>query len=90
MMRDQNDNLRLYVVYDNPRDMPGHIVIRGCAVLPTGALAFDAKAIGWRFGEAHRTHEEALEAARGHCERLGLVRLERHPDDHPTIVETWI
>lgn len=81
--------LRMYIVYDSPSDMPGHIVMRGVSVHSDGRQLFDRDAVGWRFGEV-RTHEAALEAARKACAAMGLVRLGRHPDDAPAIVETWL
>jgi hypothetical protein len=79
---------RLHIIYDSPRDRPGHVVVRACDVRPDGSSAFDAGAICWPYKDGRR--DDPLARARRHCERLGLYRLDRHPSDDPVIVETWI
>jgi len=80
--------LRIYAVYDNPRDMPGCIVVRAHNVT-AGFTAPDPGALAFRFS-SDAQHAQALEAARRHCQALGLTRLSRHADDDPVIVETWL
>ena len=72
------DVLRMWTIYESPRDYPGRFVVRGWTVqrepvpdeLPTAVV-------------------DTLAAARRHVP-VGLFRLDRDPDDDPTIVETWL
>ncbi len=85
--------LTVWVIYRNPRDYPGRFVVRAqdvfagnpepvrrpeCAVCNTLS---QARAALPRF----QTHEHE-----GRTYGSELVRMERQPNDDPTIVETWI
>lgn len=71
-----------WVIYDHPADYPDHFVVRAWRI-ETGRDPLPG----------HTAHlADTLEEARElvPIQRLGLVRLERSPDDDATIVETWI
>jgi hypothetical protein len=72
--------LSLWVVYDRPRDFPDHVVVRQQFAMRSGAVAVAP------FCTLYRSIDEA----RADLEPKGLCCLMRHPDDDPTIVETWI
>jgi hypothetical protein len=88
-----SDDIRMYVVYDNPSDYPSSIVVRTGIVQADGSLAHSDVAV-WGYDGAHgstRTREETLAAVReGWLASRGLVCMARHPDDDPVIVETWL
>jgi hypothetical protein len=86
MTRPDHDALRIFTIYNNPRDVPGCIVVRAHRVLPEG-LQFERGAIAFRIDG---NEAAALESARHHCRSLGLTRLERSEDDDPVIVECWL
>jgi hypothetical protein len=66
--------LEMFVVYDHPRDFPGHFVVRRwLGGRPTADFAI----------------ADTLEAARAEVP-IGLHRLPREPDDDRVIVETWV
>jgi hypothetical protein len=73
------DSLRVYAIYDSPKDMPGMFVVRAHNV-EQGEVKADPGADAFH----------SLQEARAHCQRLGLVCMQRHPDDDPVIVETWL
>ncbi len=79
---------RVHVVYDNPSDFPGHIVVRWAEPQSDGTVLYDPEPPKWSY--AGRGRDAALRRAREHCEGLWLVRMDRHPSDDPVIVETWI
>jgi len=70
----------VWVVYDHPRDFPDLYIVRRQTAQQDGTIANDVKAFGF----------QELERARAWLELQGLTRLERHPDDDPVILETWI
>lgn len=70
--------LSIYTVFYSPDDYPGLYVLRAFAVTEQGAVPDPV---------AHT--KTSLEDIR----RLvpgGLVRMERSPADHPSIVESWL
>lgn len=66
--------LAIWVVYDNPVDLPGRFVARKWLNDEPTAEILQAK---------------TLEELRG-CLPAGLVCLRRAPSDDPKIVETWL
>ena len=67
----------MWVVYDHPRDHPGHWVARMW--------------MGPDWASSVVIICQSLEVLRNRLEQQwGLTRLERHPDDDPVIVEVWI
>ncbi len=71
--------LEMFVVYRYPRDYPEHYVLRR-----------------WWVSAATRSPDEdwfrlayTLDQIREHVP-AGCVRLERHPNDEPQIVEVWV
>lgn len=85
--------LTVWVIYRNPRDYPGKYVVRAedvvadqrepvsrpqCAVCASLAEARAAV-------PQYQTHQHD-----GVTYASELVRMDRHPSDDPTIVETWI
>lgn len=69
------EDLPIWVIYDSPRDHPGRFVAR----LWIGEEATDTVLFATR-----------IKPLRARLQRAGLVRLERHMDDDPVIVETWL
>lgn len=66
--------LELFVIYDHPRDYPGHFVVRRWS----GAKPTQDFAIA-----------DTLEKARAEVP-MGLHRLPHQQGEDPAIVETWI
>jgi hypothetical protein len=73
--------LRIYTVYDRPRDYPDEFVVRGCSIFP---------------GNPEPVHDieltargATLAAVRAPLSDLGLYRQARHPSDDARIVEVW-
>lgn len=68
----------MWTIYDHPSDQPDHFVVRKWVIGP---------------GVAEPTGEfflcDTLEQARREIP-YGLACLQRHPNDDPVIVETWI
>jgi hypothetical protein len=66
--------LELFIIYDHPRDYPGHFVVRRWVLdSPTADFAI----------------ADTLEAARAEVP-AGMHRIPRRPEDDPVIVETWV
>jgi hypothetical protein len=72
--------LWIWVVYDHPRDHPDHYVARAQRILTDGSLEVSGTAFS----------SPNLEDIRAYMEAKGLVRMERHDEDDPVILETWI
>lgn len=81
MEKHQNgEGLRVYAIH---KDLPGHpgtFAVVGQTAYPDGHVIIDPGI----------TLCGDLISARDYCEALGLFKLARAMDDHPTIVETWI
>jgi hypothetical protein len=71
-------SLTIFTVYENPTDYPGLIVVRGFLIGSEGAEPLAECEL---FG--------SLEEARSVLGGRRLFQLARHPEDDPTIVETW-
>jgi hypothetical protein len=75
-------SLPIYVITKNPQDYPGKYVVR---------VQFPTKdprrpiAVGPVIAVVGN-----LRAARRALDPLPVVRMQRHPDDDPVIVETWL
>ena len=78
-MTKQDDVLKLWVVYDHPRDHPSTFIARLFVI---------------RANESQPTSEymtaPRLGMIRAEMMRRGLVCLPRDPSDDPKIVESWI
>ena len=75
-----DDELPVFVVYRNPRDFPGKWVCRRQVATASGEVKSDPEPF-------------AVSGSYSIILALlppGLTRMERHPDDDPVIVETWI
>jgi len=72
--------LDVWVIYDHPRDQPDWYIVRRQQPTTTGTIQHESRAYGF--------HD--LEKARAWLAQQGLTRLDRHPDDDPVIVETWL
>ncbi len=76
----------MWVVYDRPKDFPAHYVVRQHNILLTPPTAEEAVRWRWRgpapLADSLGTARQFVPADR--------VRLPRHPDDDPVIVETWV
>jgi hypothetical protein len=71
--------LTTWVIYDHPADFPEHFVVRPWTVAGGGRLEpGSARLCG------------TLEQARAALVNLGLYRMDRQPDDDPTVVEVWL
>lgn len=73
-------SLLVWTVFDGPSDFPDDIVVRAHHVLKDGVVRPDEQV------RLFRTLERAREFLLG----MGLARVERHPEDPPVIVETWL
>ena len=72
--KNQSETLELFVIYDHPKDYPGHFVVRRwLGVKPTQDFAI----------------ADTLESARAEVPD-GLLRLPHQPGEDATIAETWI
>jgi hypothetical protein len=76
--KDDRDRLAMWVVYDHPRDQPGHFVARKFFTLPTTEPTGEAIA------------DTDLDRMRGLFARFGLTMLFRDNNDDPVILETWL
>lgn len=73
------DGLRIFVIYDSPRDFPGKYVVREQRADRSGvSVAAAPLAVVDTLGEARRAVPP------------GLFRIVRDPSDDPVIVESWI
>ncbi len=70
----------MFVVFDNPTDFPGEIIVRENLVY--------YKKIEKKKEPEYRGKD--LEAARTMLREKGLTRIPRHPTDEPAIVEVWL
>lgn len=69
----------MFTVTENPADAPGFFVAR-LAVVSGRAPHITSFAL----------KDENLERIRDALQNLGLVKLDRSPEDDPVILETWI
>lgn len=72
------NTLRMWTIYQSPRDYPGRFVVRGYNIGHEAVADRTPTAI-----------TDTLDAARRHVP-VGLFRMDRAPEDDPTIVETWL
>lgn len=70
----------IYTIYDHPLDYPTTYVIRRYGILP-GQVGRDP--------DYHFEHPD-LRICREKMMEMGLTCLNRHQDDDPVILETWI
>lgn len=73
------ERLPIYVIYDHPKDYPDHYVIKRDLV-DTNVY----RDPGYIF------KHENLEVCRREMVMKGLVCLQRHQNDDPVIIETWL
>lgn len=66
-----------YVIYKNPKDMPGKYVVRRWEIQRDGPIPAEAVTC------------ENLEEARS-CIPSDLIKMSRHEQDDPAIYEVWI
>lgn len=71
--------IKIYVVYFNPSDFPGRYV-RRIQCTEKGHILYSPTLFA---------NEATLDALRDKIP-MDCVRLDRHPEDDPVIVETWI
>lgn len=75
------DQLPMWVVYDHPKDFPRNYVARR-----------------WEWNDVAQDYFATpelmvapdVDMIRTELQKRGLVRLERHEDDGPKIMETWV
>lgn len=72
--------LWIWVIYDHPSDFPDMYVARAQRILADGSLEVDGTAFA----------SPKLEDLRAYMEAKHLVRMARHDEDDPVILETWI
>lgn len=90
---EQSPFLTIWVIYRNPRDYPGKYVtraqhvVRGQTepVIARECTVHDSLAAA---REAVPRFQEHVQGGRTYASEY--VRMDRHPEDDPTIVETWI
>ena len=80
MPPNRRDHLNIYTVFENPTDYPGQFVIRRFESRgnPPSVTPCEVVATG-------KTIEEVRDQL-----PQDLTRLDRHPQDDPKIVETWL
>ena len=71
--------LAIWVIYDHPKDFPKGFVLRAQFAMPGGAITMSKAA--WYASDPDQLRSILP---------FGVVRMERHPDDDPSIVETWV
>jgi hypothetical protein len=73
--------IRAYPIYRRPAEYRDSIVIR----------EWFSDGDGVRMGGVvYQGPDHDLEAAREWCLERGLARMDRHPNDDPSIVEVWL
>jgi hypothetical protein len=70
-----------FTIYERPKDYPDKFVVRRWAIIH-GQPQPQPEGKAWAVADS-------LEMVRGSLPP-GLVRTERHPEDDPVIVETWV
>jgi hypothetical protein len=70
--------LSMWTVYDKPKDHPTEFVVRRFDCTALGPVATTDAWTG------------PLELIRDSLFAAGLIRMQRHHDDEPQIVETWL
>lgn len=73
------DGLVTWTIYDHPADFPNHVVVRPWEVVGGGHVEPGPQ---WLCKD--------LDEARELLAPLGLYRLDRQPNDDPTIIEVWV
>lgn len=73
------DGLPMWTIYDHPKDYPHVFVARRWLVDAKGAQWTDLVLI-----------DDDIGRLRLEMERRGLIKLDRHPDDDPVVLETWV
>lgn len=71
--------LKLFTIYDHPKDYPDHFVVRGFTIAG-GVPIPDKEPLLFKY----------LEVARQLMLGAGKHRLPPNPEDDPVIVESWI
>lgn len=77
-LHDVRHRLPQFVVYDHPSDWPDFFVARLWFALPDQPQSTPFVIM-----------DHSLDRLQTTMEALGLVKLMRHPDDDPKILETW-
>jgi hypothetical protein len=72
------DKLKIYTVYDHPKDYPNNYVIRGYTI--------DGKPLP----DEEPLLFTNLDVGRQLMEAAGKTRISRAPEDDPCIVESWL
>jgi len=73
-----------YTIFKDPKDAPGHYVLRGWDIGEGGEVLHTAEAVATPISDL------ALETLRKTMIEMGLICFPRSPDDDPVIVESWI
>lgn len=68
----------VYVIYDHPTDFPEHFVVRRWVIDDSGHRPMEIASLCDSITEAR----DEIPA--------GLIRFPREPQEHPSIVESWI
>ena len=71
--------LNILTIYDRPRDHPNHVVLSSFAVGEGGQVDHLGSALC-----------DTIQEARAIPIGRGMFCLGRSPDDHPTVVESWV
>jgi hypothetical protein len=77
-MRDE-ETLKLWTVYDHPKDYPNHYVARLSEIGPRGVVRREQVMVSG-----------GILGIRAQLAAMGLMRMARQPDDDPVIVEVWL
>ena len=73
-----------YTIYANPKDHPGHYVLRGWNLCSNGKTVFKDEAI------AGILNYKTLQGMRYLLQQAGRINMGRADSDDRVIVETWI
>jgi hypothetical protein len=78
LLHQLREQLPMMTVYDHPSDWPEYYVARLFVTLPE----LTATPVCFVSGDLQPIHDQLT--------ALGLRRMERHPQDDPAIMETWL
>lgn len=71
--------LRIWTIYDHPKDFPDTFVVRPHDLLAGGII---------EYSEGYACPD--IEVLREHMRAMGLTCIPRRPEDDPVIVESWL
>jgi len=73
-----------HTIYNRPKDLPDHYVVRGWKAMPDGTVQHKLVAM------VAPPTEVGLALLRDGLTYMGLTNIGRQPEDDPVILESWI